>query len=60
MITIELVRLIVSCRCGKDVLLTTPTASGKSLAFNLAVFDVFAAGSTTSNVYLTMWKPCPH
>jgi len=39
-------------REGKDVIVATPTASGKSLIYNLPVFEAVLADSTTSALYL--------
>ena len=39
-------------RDGKDVIVATPTASGKSLIYNLPVFEAVLADSTTSALYL--------
>ncbi|NMB79863.1 MAG: DEAD/DEAH box helicase, partial [Methanomicrobiales archaeon] len=43
---------IDTARNGKNVILTTPTASGKSLAFNIPVFDVLEADPDARALYL--------
>jgi DEAD/DEAH box helicase domain-containing protein len=41
-----------AARNGKNVILTTPTASGKTLAFNIPVFEALAEDSSTRALYL--------
>lgn len=43
---------INAARAGKNVILTTPTASGKTLAFNIPVFEVFASDKDARALYL--------
>ena len=43
---------INAARAGKNVILTTPTASGKSLAFNIPVFDLLADNPDARALYL--------
>ena len=39
-------------RAGKNVVITTPTASGKTLAFNIPVFERLKADSAARALYL--------
>ena len=39
-------------RQGKNIVITTPTASGKTLAFNIPVFGALAEGVETTALYL--------
>ncbi len=41
-----------AARAGKDVLITTPTASGKSLVFQLPILEDILAGGTGHALYL--------
>ncbi len=43
---------INSIRSGKNVIITTPTASGKSLAFNVPVFEQLASDKEMRALYL--------
>ena len=43
---------INTSRNGKNVILTTPTASGKTLAFNLPVFEALETDSASRALYL--------
>jgi DEAD/DEAH box helicase domain-containing protein len=43
---------INAARAGKNVILTTPTASGKTLAFNIPVFDVLETDAKARALYL--------
>ncbi len=43
---------INAARAGKNVILTTPTASGKTLAFNIPVFAVLETDSEARALYL--------
>lgn len=39
-------------RQGKNLVITTPTASGKTLAFNLPIFEALARDTTSTALYL--------
>jgi DEAD/DEAH box helicase domain-containing protein len=43
---------IDAARAGKNIILTTSTASGKTLAFNIPVFEVLETDSTARALYL--------
>jgi len=44
--------VIEGLRAGRDVILTTPTASGKTLAFNLPVFETLLSDPQACALYL--------
>lgn len=44
--------VIEAVRAGKDVIITTPTASGKTLAFNLPIFESLLADPQGCALYL--------
>lgn len=44
--------VIEGLRAGRDVILTTPTASGKTLAFNLPIFETMLADPQACALYL--------
>ncbi|MBT9145678.1 MAG: RNA helicase CrhR [candidate division WS2 bacterium] len=43
---------IESLRAGKSVIITTPTASGKTLAFNIPIFERLARDKSATALYL--------
>jgi DEAD/DEAH box helicase domain-containing protein len=43
---------INASRSGKNIILTTPTASGKTLAFNIPVFEALESDSASRALYL--------
>jgi DEAD/DEAH box helicase domain-containing protein len=43
---------IESLRAGKNVVITTPTASGKTLAFNIPIFEKLEQNETATALYL--------
>lgn len=45
-------RTLESLRKGKNVIITTPTASGKTLAFNLPVFETLSADEDATALYI--------
>jgi DEAD/DEAH box helicase domain-containing protein len=51
---------IDAVRAGRDVILTTPTASGKSLAFLLPIFESLCSGEETSALCLYPAKALAH
>ncbi len=44
--------VVEAVRAGKDVIITTPTASGKTLAFNLPIFEGFLTDPQGCALYL--------
>lgn len=50
------VEVITHVRNGKSIILTTPTASGKSLAYNLPVFERLYTKKTATALYLYPFK----
>ncbi|MCK4682603.1 DEAD/DEAH box helicase, partial [Candidatus Bipolaricaulota bacterium] len=44
--------VVEAVRAGKDVIITTPTASGKTLAFNLPIFEALLADPEGCALYL--------
>ena len=43
---------ITALRAGKDVIITTPTASGKTLAFNIPIFERLIADESATALYI--------
>lgn len=54
------VEVLRNLREGRDVVLTTPTASGKTLAFNLPVFEHFHYHRAATALYLYPMKALAH
>jgi len=50
------VALLGHARAGRDVIITTGTASGKTLAFNLPVFETMLSSRTATALYLYPMK----
>ncbi len=50
------VALLEHARAGRDVIITTGTASGKTLAFNLPVFETMLSSRTATALYLYPMK----
>ena len=50
------VALLTHARAGRDVIITTGTASGKTLAFNLPVFETMLSSRTATALYLYPMK----
>ncbi|HDL84928.1 MAG TPA: DEAD/DEAH box helicase, partial [Candidatus Acetothermia bacterium] len=46
------VAVIEAMRAGKDVIITTPTASGKTLAFNIPIFETFLKDENACALYI--------
>ena len=46
------IEILEKVRAGDHVVITTPTASGKTLAFNLAIFESLCKNSSATALYL--------